>query len=299
VSGVSGASGVRASCTGDEFVSVTSNKQRVAASTATLARSVTFTVTTGAGSKAKLSFDSAGEIAPDPLNAAGGSQSASAHCVVLGNQFTYLCSPTSTSFTVTVKVLDRGVSSQFDIAAIVTNANLDDCAVDSESISVISSSDSCGSLSSIGGSIQICADPSDLCLRNVCTDTRKRDLVSTVRVLITYVVNYRRVASHGDLRNTHEADCGPRIKLVNRNSGVTVALSTDSKFLSQGSMTISSAFDLPLGVLEFFDASLDITACKRSRLLIWNDEIEIRLSQNPILRNIDDSLLRIDAFEKD
>jgi hypothetical protein len=92
---------------------------------------------------------------------------------------------------------------------------------------------------------------------------------------LSYSISYRRVKSHDKhLRNSHETSCGPRFEFL--VDGQTQFLSTEERFLSQGTLNFFGNATVVADQRLLFEFRVVPTGCEHSKLLVWNEQALVR-----------------------
>jgi hypothetical protein len=216
----------------------------------------------------KLQFDEI-NLVEKPLLGANGGGVTDATCTLLTtSDFTYVCTPTGASFTVSVRVQSVGaLSSALELTALLSDDGSTDCAIDSKSVQINGANNGdCG----ITESGSTCYDAEAHCFTATCPPTRKRATVTASVFPMTFSIDYRRIKSHhGHLRNSHETTCGPRYEFL--VDGQTQFLSSEQRFLSQGTLSFSGNATIIPGQQMLVEFRVVPTECEHSKLLVWNE----------------------------
>jgi hypothetical protein len=242
----------------------------------------------GTSRHVKLQFDEINLVEKPLLGANGGGFTGATCTLLTTSDFTYVCTPTGASFTVSVRVRSSGsLSSALELTALLGDDAGTDCAIDSKSVQINGANNNgCG----ITESGSTCYDAEAHCFTATCPSTRKRSTVTASVFPMTFRIDYRRVKSHDShLRNSHETSCGPRFEFLVDSQ--TQFLSSEQRFLSQGTLTFAGNATIVAGQQVFVEFRVVAVQCEHSKLLVWNqhalvspDEIdEVELERDSFL----------------
>lgn len=237
--------------------------------------------TGGVGRVLKIQFDT--NVVAAPLDASSGGVVVGANCIPSAlSDLGYVCTNVAPTIKIEVQLKSSRLSAMLDVAAIVSNSGTADCAMASKTIPIVGGSDEC---QIVANGVR-CWNPITQCFHNSVEECesseaneRKRGLVERFALPMTFAVSYRRVKAHASaLRNSHESRCGPRYTFL--VDGQQQFLSTDERFLSQGTLLFSGNATVVPFQMSTYEFRVSPTDCSHSKLLVWGERP--RVSSVPV-----------------